>query len=53
MAIVSGGLFSRLKHTKANMNHQMAEKPAAANDARGAKLLLARSKVSLNKREGA
>ncbi len=33
MAIVSSGLFKKLKHTKANMNHPMDEKTKAANDA--------------------
>ncbi len=53
MAIVSSGLFTRLKHTKANMNHQMAEKPVTANDAGADRQLYSRHQVSLIKKEGA
>tara|TARA_R110002124_G_scaffold129483_1_gene291030 strand:- start:341517 stop:341756 length:240 start_codon:yes stop_codon:yes gene_type:complete len=35
MTIVSGGLFQRLRNTKANMNHVMDDKTAVANDEQG------------------
>lgn len=49
MAIVSGGLFKKLKHTKANMNHPMDHKLESANDQLGANVVVKRSKVSLKK----
>lgn len=50
MTIVSGGLFKKLKHTKANMNHPMDEKPQSANDSHRGKAAPKRSKISLEKR---
>jgi hypothetical protein len=35
MTIVSGGLFQRLRNTKANMNHIMSENTSIANDEQG------------------
>ena len=35
MTIVSGGLFQRLRNTKANMNHIMSENTSIANDEKG------------------
>ena len=49
MAIVSSGLFKKLKHTKANMNHPMDEKTKAANDMPLNPAVGSRSKISLKK----
>ncbi len=49
MAIVSSGLFKKLKHTKANMNHPMDEKTKAANDMPLTPAVGSRSKISLKK----
>lgn len=49
MAIVSNGLFKKLKHTKANMNHPMDETTKAANDAPVNPVRATRIKTSLIK----